>query len=461
MLRTTLLGFTFCAALMLFGAANASALTFQFTGTVSADDGAPSGLIGEAWTATITFDPTVPNPAPGGNSASYAAAIQGASFSVAGNTWNFGGGFRELYVAIDGGLGFPEELWYIADLSGSDIGFGPNAQLQLVFTGDSFSCCYLPTNALPTTPPVPSAFFDATGLLINGAAVARSSIDTVTIVPDPVPEPGTALLMGLGISGLAAFGTRKRRDLAHVATSTRGVRSVALVLCGVALGLSASAERGQALEVIVASGSNLDNQTVTFAGGQAGLLIVDTWVQAATVHGPAGFELDVEVDPGVRFNGSTLFNANLEAASGVQIRQLRLENTSYYGSIVLGDNVDFDQALISNASISAGVGSDLSDGIFEFSELHGDFSGVRIRDSFFIGADLSGITGFDPLDWSGVEVDPTTTFGSNLALQALVTVNPGLSATTTPIPTPEPSTALMMVVGLAGFTRLGRPKVRS
>lgn len=214
------------------------------------------------------------------------------------------------------------------------------------------------------------------------------------------------------------------------------------------LGLGVLSERVEALTVIVVDSSF---QTIVFPANDDGLLVVDQHVQGVEVFGAggSGFKVDILVSENITFEGSTLVDANLHASNGTQLRRTMFQPSNVFSSILLEDGVRFDESTVSNASISAGVGSDLSDGIFEFVELNGDFTGVDMRSSYFFGADLSGITGFDTALWSGVSVDPTTVFGGNLALQSLVTVDPGLTASTTPIP--EPGTALLMVLGLSGL----------
>lgn len=209
-------------ALIMLGAASASAVAFVLT----TDYGGGVLIVGDQVVVTITLDT---NDLAGGTDQTLGFA---SSVLLDGSIW-----------AVVGGGGTQNPLVYDFEIAPSFGVFGgvplvsplapnntldPNEVRMGIWGGATpFS---EPTNTLrwgveqlatvtlevigllpvgETTTPVNSFFASGDSFNLNGANLGGVGFNGVNILVEVIPEPGTALLMGLGLAGLSAAGRRR------------------------------------------------------------------------------------------------------------------------------------------------------------------------------------------------------------------------------------------------------------
>ena len=199
------------AAVLAFSTESASALTIRFDGTVSSEInfGPPSGLVGEAWSATITYDenhgdelPAIPE------IGLYNLGLIAYDVTVGANTWTYD---SIPFLRVDHFPASNDFLQYEAIVFGPDIGTGDTTPRIGVFLNDTSATAHSSDALLVSAPTLADYnqltaqldFFDSVGDLSRLVLTIDSAITVV-------PEPSTALLFGLGLIGIAY---RKRRSI--------------------------------------------------------------------------------------------------------------------------------------------------------------------------------------------------------------------------------------------------------
>jgi hypothetical protein len=191
--------------------ASGNPITFLFTGNVTFVDPELSGTFNTTQTLTgsYTFDSTLADGAPGDTSFGIYLPLTALDFTIGAYTATLLS--SSFIVAIDGtgGCCSQDEYGITAIVSGANvIGLAPD---KFLFRLRDLSGTAFNSDALPLAPPALSGFganrwqflFPVPGT--GGATHIEGEITSLT----SVPEPGTLLLLGAGLLGVAGYGRRK------------------------------------------------------------------------------------------------------------------------------------------------------------------------------------------------------------------------------------------------------------
>ena len=199
--------FFLLAMLVAFGASRAHAVpvTFNFSGTISFSDPAlASIMVGQPITGSYTFESTTADTNPLSFIGNYLHTLQSGSITVGAYTGNItGGSINVLNTTLLDNYNIE------AQVSGAPLASG----FQL--TNISLSMCgQFPSSgdALPTSPGDLSGFSDTLTLLLfpnNAGSLGLAGSFSPIILSAAIPEPGTFLLLGLGLFLLAFWVRRK------------------------------------------------------------------------------------------------------------------------------------------------------------------------------------------------------------------------------------------------------------
>jgi parallel beta-helix repeat protein len=250
----------------------AAPVTFAFTGAVTQtmfDPDDPSGgeiTFGTGFSGSYTFESTAADQISGGGSGSYASPM-GAPYGFAVNFGpghdfitsdalsigvvdNAGGIDAYSVLACFGGFSCPDVVMelFLGDVDGSAI------------TGDALPLDTLPFEAFEV------AFFALRGLIDGNQVEILGRLSSLSctegcVAPQPVPEPGTLLLL---TPALAAFGWRRRSRAAIDAMTAMRARvkkvPVGAGVCAIILSCFAT-------NAFAVDGTVLIDQTRALAGG--------------------------------------------------------------------------------------------------------------------------------------------------------------------------------------------------
>lgn len=179
-------------------------------GTVIDFETAPQGEFQNLTIGNVTFDTTGAGDNYGFISTDYAGLYNNTGLSLQNNTFGYGrnDGFREIDFIFGSAVTAFGFNWGASDVSWELRAYGPGmAFLESHMIGPTFD-----SNA--------GDFFgiaNAAGIsrvFLVGAPGDYIFIDNFTYAPgdsQPVPEPGTMLLLGSGLAGLAGYGRRKMK----------------------------------------------------------------------------------------------------------------------------------------------------------------------------------------------------------------------------------------------------------
>ncbi len=201
---------TLVGTVVLAGTATAASLTFAYEGLLTSDlwvTDSPDGTVGAFFTAgdTISGQFTFESSTPEGPPGLFVGAISSATFSV--NTGAYTGGSSNGDINWTTGF-FVTRVQSWHGLSGPTIGDN-----SLHFFDVQVSSTTFAGGPLPTTPPAVTpadnfgANWDRVELLYRASDARFSGVAFQLQSLTLVPEPSTALLLGLGLAGL---GTRRR-----------------------------------------------------------------------------------------------------------------------------------------------------------------------------------------------------------------------------------------------------------
>jgi hypothetical protein len=306
------------------GEAEAAPVTFAFTGAVTQtmfDPNDPSGgeiTFGTGFSGSYTFESTASDQISGGSSGSYASPASAPyGFAV-----NFGPGHDfitsdALSVGVLDNAGGADIYSVLACFGGFTC---PNLIIELFlgdFDGSAFSGDALPLDAL-TFADFEVATFALRGLIDGNQVEILGNLSSLScaegcVSPQPVPEPGTLLLL---TPALAALGWRRRGRAATIAANSVSVVSAGgakstvkakipaiAVVCAILLS-------GFASNAFAVDGTILIDQTRALAGNVSP---GDGPGFPVTISRPGSYRLSSNLDVPANAAGIILF------ASGVTI----------------------------------------------------------------------------------------------------------------------------------------------
>jgi len=223
MIRRMVRSLLFLAFLAIPGVAVASPITFLFTGSVTGVDPALSGTFDTTQTlsGSYTFDSTSAFGCPTFNNSGCIVPLTALDFTIGAYTVTKGtGGLILVNNNTPVFFGSPRDRYRVlaGDVSGPLVdGKRPN---DFEFTLSDFTQTVFSSDALPLIPPDLSAFQSTPwelsfgGGFLTPADDVFGEITSLTLSPEgnpvnPIPEPGTLLLLGSGLLSVAGYGKRE------------------------------------------------------------------------------------------------------------------------------------------------------------------------------------------------------------------------------------------------------------